>query len=239
MSGKLTTPSLLDLMYDGFHALFMLKNGSGPQNDASFIDKLSRFLDDVGRLAKQQGTALEDIEAAKYAFCAAVDEIILRSPFGIRELWQRRPLQLILFGEQLAGDNFFKRLEALRAKGSAHVQTLEVFHMCLLLGFQGRYSLDGVEKLGYLTARLGAEITQMKGSSAAFAPHAGRPDQVVNRVHAELPLWQLCSVFALLALLGFFGMRTMLDKNTETMLNGYNNIVALAPPAANLTITLP
>jgi type VI secretion system protein ImpK len=36
---------LLDLMYDGFYALFMLKNGSAPQNHA----RITRFLDDFGR----------------------------------------------------------------------------------------------------------------------------------------------------------------------------------------------
>ena len=53
----------------------------------------------------------------------------------------------MLFGDQLAGENFFNRLESLRARGSAHLQALEVFHMCLLLGFQGRYIIEGSEKL--------------------------------------------------------------------------------------------
>lgn len=239
MSTQLSMPSLLDLMYDGFHVLLLLKNGHAPRNEASFIDQLRRFLDDVERRAKQQGAAVDDIESAKYAYCAAVDEIILHSSFGIRAEWQRRPLQLVLFGEQLAGEHFFQRLDVMRAKGRAHVQTLEVFHMCLLLGFQGRYSLDGSEKLGYLTARLGDEIMQMKGKSIGFAPHAARPDQIVNQLHPALPLGLLWVAFALLAGLAFVGMHTMLENHTETMLSGYNNVVLMAPPSANLTITLP
>ncbi|MET3135575.1 type VI protein secretion system component VasF, partial [Oxalobacteraceae bacterium GrIS 1.11] len=34
--------------------------------------------------------------------------------------------KLLMFGDQLAGENFFNRLEVLRAKGSAHLQALEV-----------------------------------------------------------------------------------------------------------------
>jgi len=130
----------------------------GPQANADFISKMTQFLDDFSRGARKQGASPDDIDNAKYAFCAAVDEIILRSPYGIRDAWERRPLQLVLFGDQLAGENFYNRLEALRARGSAHLQALEVFHMCLLLGFQGRYILEGSEKLAYLTARLGDEI---------------------------------------------------------------------------------
>jgi type VI secretion system protein ImpK len=179
------------------------------------------------------------VEAAKYAFCAAVDEIILRSQFSIREAWEMRPLQLRLFGDQLAGEHFFQRLEALRARGSAHVQALEVFHMCLLLGFQGRYALDGEDKLKYLSARLGDEIARMRGKSHGFAPHAERPDQIVNKLKSDLSMWVLTAVFALVGLGGYVGFRATLSHGTAQTLAGYNDLVKLPPKAANVTITLP
>lgn len=231
--------TLLDLMYDGFYALFMLKNGNGPQDNADFAQKMAQFLDEFGRGAKKQGASPDDIDASKYAFCAAVDEIILRSSFPIRDDWARRPLQLMLFGDQLAGENFFNRLESLRARGSAHLQALEVFHMCLLLGFQGKYIIEGSEKLNYLTARLGDEIANMKGKRGGFAPHAERPDAIVHKLRSDLPLWVLCSVFGLICILGYIGLRTSLASNTEKSVAAYNDVVKLAPKAANITITLP
>ncbi len=238
-AGPGTAHTLMDLMYDGFYALFMLKNGNGPQDNTDFISKMTLFLDDFGRGARKQGASADDIDAAKYAFCAAVDEIMLRSPFSIRDAWARRPLQLVLFGDQLAGENFFLRLEGLRARGSAHLQALEVFHMCLLLGFQGRYIIEGSEKLSYLTARLGDEIAHMKGRKAGFAPHAERPDQIVHKLRSDVPLWVLCSVFALVCALGYAGLRGMLGRGTVSAMSAYNDVVTLAPRAANLTITLP
>jgi type VI secretion system protein ImpK len=237
---KSTAPqSLLDLMYDGFYALFMLKNGSGPQDNTDFAHKMTAFLDDFTRAARRQEAPLDDIDAAKYAFCAAVDEIILRSQFPMREAWARKTLQLSLFGDQLAGENFFIRLEALRARGGAHLQALEVFHMCLLLGFQGRYMIEGSEKLGYLTARLGDEIATIKGKRGGFAPHAARPDHIAHKLRSDLPVWALCSMFALICVLGYIGLRASLGKNTETRMAAYNDVVKLAPKSANLTITLP
>lgn len=231
--------SLVDIMYEGFYALFLLKNGNGPQDKTAFADHMTRFLGDVDRNAKALGVPADDVTAAKYAFCAAVDEIILRSDYDIREAWETRPLQLRLFGDQLAGEHFFQRLEDLRAKGAVHLQALEVFHVCLLLGFEGRFALDGRDKLNYLTARLGDEIARMRGKNRGFAPHAERPDQIVHKLGSDLSLWALAMVFAVAALGGYLGFRTTLAHETDRALAGYNDLVKLPPRSANVTITLP
>jgi type VI secretion system protein ImpK len=231
--------NLVDLMYEGFYALFLLKNGCGPRDKDAFAERMTQFLGDVDRNAKALGIASDDVTAAKYAFCAAVDEIILRSDYALREAWETRPLQLRVFGDQLAGEHFFNRLEDLRAKGNVHLQALEVFHMCLLLGFQGRYALDGRDRLAYLNARLGDEIARMRGTSRGFAPHAERPDQVANRLSSNTSLWVMSGVFALAGLAAFVGLRTALDKQTQVAMANYNDLVKLPPRAANVTITLP
>jgi type VI secretion system protein ImpK len=231
--------SLVDIMYEGFYALFLLKNGCGPQDKAAFADNMTRFLGDVDRNAKALGVPADDVTAAKYAFCAAVDEIILRSDYDIREAWETRPLQLRLFGDQLAGEHFFQRLEDLRAKGVVHLQALEVFHVCLLLGFEGRFALDGKDKLAYLTARLGDEIARMRGKSRGFAPHTERPDQIVHKLGSDLSLWALSMVFTVVTLGGYLGFRTALAHETELAMSGYNDLVKLPPRSANVTITLP
>lgn len=234
-----TPTSLVDIMYEGFYALFLLKNGCGPHDKTAFADHMTRFLGDVDRNAKTLGVPPDDVTAAKYAFCAAVDEIILRSDYDIREAWETRPLQLRLFGDQLAGEHFFQRLEDLRAKGAVHLQALEVFHVCLLLGFEGRFALDGRDKLNYLTARLGDEIARMRGKSRGFAPHAERPDQIVHKLGSDLSLWALSMVFAVVTLGGYLGFRTALTHETEQALASYNDLVKLPPRSANVTITLP
>ncbi len=231
--------SLVDVMYEGFYALFLLKNGSGPHEQTGFVNNMTQFLGDVDRNAKTIGADPEDVLHAKYAYCAAVDEIILRSPYALREAWETRPLQLRLFGDQLAGEHFFQRLEDLRARGSVHLQSLEVFHLCLLLGFQGRYALDGHDKLNYLCARLGDEIARMRGKSRGFAPHVERPDQVANKLRSDLSLWVLTSVFALAGLAAYVGFRASLAHGTNGALAAYNDLVKLPPRAANVTITLP
>lgn len=234
-----TPGTLLDLMYDGFYALFMLKNRNAPLSQESFSTSINRFLDDFDRNAKRANASPDAIYAAKYAFCAAVDEIILRSQFDIRPYWETRPLQLAVFGDQLAGEHFFEKIDQLRLKGAQNLEALEVFHMCLLLGFQGKYMIEGAEKLNYLTSRLGEEIAHMKGKSAGFAPHWARPDQIVNKLKNDVPLWVFCSVFGLIAMIAFVALNWHLSNDTKNQLSAYNDVLKLAPKTANITITLP
>ena len=56
--------TLLDLMYDGFYALFMLKNGNGPQDNADFAQRMAQFIDQFGRDAKKHGASADDVDAS-------------------------------------------------------------------------------------------------------------------------------------------------------------------------------
>jgi type VI secretion system protein ImpK len=232
--------NLLDLLYDGFVMLFLLRKKQQPASTEQFLGSIRNYLAEFERNAKKLDASAEEIYDAKYAFCAAVDESVLATPeFAIRAEWERRPLQLTMFGDHLAGEIFFDKLEALRAQGAARVQVLEVFYMCLLLGFQGKYLLEGQEKLGYLTARLGDEIANIKGKRAPFAPHWPLPDKISHTLRREAPQWVVAAVFSLIALLGFIGLSAHLNQGTQSMLADYHDIVRLGPRQANLTISLP
>lgn len=232
--------SLLDLLYDGFVMLFLLKKKQQPQQTEHFLSSIRSYLAEFERNAKRLDVSADDVYASKYAFCAVVDEFVLASPeFTIQSEWERRPLQLALFGDQLAGENFFHMLEAQRAQGAPRVQTLEVFYMCLLLGFQGKYILEGPEKLSYLTSRLGDEIANIKGKRAPFAPHWPLPDLIAHSLKREAPQWVVAAVFSLIALLGFVGMSAHLGSTTQSTLQRFQEIVKVGPRQANLTISLP
>ena len=230
---------LTDLLYDGFLMLFLLKGHHSPRNASEFTEKVKNYLAEFEKNAKNFDIPAQDIHAAKYAFCAAVDEIILQSNFSIKEEWFLQPLQLTLFGDQLAGNNFFDKLEELRLEGIPRIQSLEVFHMCLLLGFQGKYFFDGKEKLSYLTARLGDEIAMMRGKRTGFAPYWSIPDKIMHALKKDIPIWAFAVGFAFLSLIAYLVISYFLGRDTNAMLAQYQNIVNLGPRAAHLTISLP
>ena len=231
--------SLLDLMYDGFYMLFLLRNRHAPTDAEQFRLRLKDFLSVVDRGARKLHIPTEDLHLAKYAYCALVDEQVMMHQPALRADWERRPLQLEMFGEQLAGEHFFDHLEEVRQHGASRLQVLEVFHMCLLLGFQGRYLIEGSEKLSYLTSRLGDEIAHLKGKRAEFAPHALPADRVRHKLRTEVPVWVVCSVFALAGLLAFIGLRWSLDRQTQNDLGAYAQVIKMPAQTAHVTITLP
>lgn len=238
----LSTPpekNLVDLLYDGFYMLILLQGRSAPQDVPSFSAGIRRFLDDFEKRASKANFNADDIFDAKYALCAAIDEAVLTSRMNIRETWERHPLQLELFGDQLAGEHFFDRLEVARNGGSNRIQALEVFHMCLLVGFKGRYLLEGPEKLKYLTAQLGEQIAHIKGKQAAFAPHWAAPDRIANVIKRDVPMWVINSILALLGLVAYVALDWHAGYNVQQVLAPFANVVQLAPKAPSLIITLP
>jgi len=231
--------TLLDLMYDGFYMLFLLRNRYAAVDSDAFRGRVRDFLAQVDKGGKRIDAGSEDIYLAKYAYCALMDEMVMSQQGALSAAWQRSPLQLEMFGAQTAGEQFFERLEELRAQGPARVQVLEVFHMCLLMGFQGKYLIEGSEKLGYLTARLGDEIASHKGQRAPFAPHAQAPDRISHRLRAEVPVWVVASMLALATLLGFIGLRWLLERQTQSDMTPYAQVIKLPAQSAHVTITLP
>ncbi|WP_265942649.1 type IVB secretion system protein IcmH/DotU [Dechloromonas sp. A34] len=231
--------NLVDLLYDGFYMLILLHNRSAPKDPEEFSGNIQKFLDQFERTAKKNHFSAEDIFDAKYAFCATVDEAVLTSKMNIRDVWERRPLQLLLFGDQLAGEHFFDKLEVARNGGAPRIQALEVFHMCLLTGFKGRYLLEGPEKLKYLTSQLGEQIAHIKGKAAAFAPHWAAPDSVSNALKRDIPFWVIASVLALFGLTAYIGLDWHAARSVQQTLSPFKNIIQLAPRAPTLTITLP
>ncbi|HSC80420.1 MAG TPA: type IVB secretion system protein IcmH/DotU [Chitinolyticbacter sp.] len=213
-----TAPALRDLLEDGVYLLFLLRDGNAPNSSAEFNRRVDQFLVHYDKTARNFGKAGDQIEQGKYAFCALMDEIVLSSEFPLRDEWERMPLQLRLFGEHLAGEGFFDRLEMLRMDPGKNVEALEVFHTCLLLGFQGKYLLEGTEKLGYLTHRVGQEIQQVRGGKAEFAPNWKLPHRFQTFVRNELPLWLYFALLAVVAVSIFVVYRVLLGNQVDRFL---------------------
>jgi type VI secretion system protein ImpK len=231
--------SLADLLHEGFYLLHLLKQKNRPGELEDFQRRIVGMIDEFRREARELRAHGDDVEAAAYAYCAVLDEIVLSSGFDLRGAWERTPLQLTVFGDQLAGKHFFERLEALRGTGAARLQALQVFHMCLLMGFRGRYAMDDRDRLAWVTARLGDEIAHIKGKGRGFAPQAGRPDQVAHQLRRDVPAWLLALLFVLTAAGAFGAMRMSLQRDGAQRMASYANVVKLPPQPVSLTVTLP
>ncbi|HFF2639209.1 TPA: type IVB secretion system protein IcmH/DotU [Acinetobacter nosocomialis] len=240
---KLQAINLIDLLHDGFYLIFLIRNQYVPADAQRFREKILDLLNRFEQQAKKLQFSADDIHDAKYAFCALIDETIVTqqdpSYFNLQNAWLISPLQLSLSGSQLAGYQFFEILEQLRSRGKDRLAALEVFHYCLLLGFQGKYRIESIESLNHLVARVGDEIDYLKGKKVAFSPFSAIPDQIRNIIHRELPFFWILIFLLIFALLTFAGLRFMLNNQNDKALSTYQNVISAPQEQAHITIYLP
>lgn len=215
-----TPPTLRDLLEDGIYLLFLLRDKNAPHSSAEFNRRLDQFFANFEKQARNFGKPVDLVEHSRYAFCALLDEIVLEAGFPLHDEWARAPLQLRLFGEHLAGEGFFERLRTLRADPVKNIEALEVFHVCLLLGFKGKFLLEGLEKRDYLTHQLGQEIQRIRGGKPDFAPNWKLPQRFQEFVRNELPMWFYYALVALVVVTVFVAYRVILDNQVNLIIPG-------------------
>ncbi len=116
---------------------------------------------------KRAGKRLDEIESAKYALVALVDERILAGEQGpVNEAWLGEPLQVKYFDEFTAGEEFYKRIDILRAETGQKAEVLEVYHLVLTLGFAGQLAdRRGEEQRRVLIDGLGKDLRDAMGAT--------------------------------------------------------------------------
>ena len=105
--------------------------------------------------ARASGYTDADIRLAVFAVVAFLDESLLNLRQAVFNDWVRRPLQEEMFGRHVGGEVFFDHLqELLERRDSVEVaDVLEVFYLCLLLGYLGRFSISSKGDLQALMQR--------------------------------------------------------------------------------------
>lgn len=121
--------------------------------------------------ARNRGYTQEDIALATFAVVAFLDESVLSAHNPALASWPRLPLQEELFGGHVAGETFFRNLEdILRRRDAPEVaDLLEVYQLCILLGYRGRY---GAQSAG-LRDVLGVvedKMRRIRGGPAPLCP---------------------------------------------------------------------
>jgi type VI secretion system protein ImpK len=129
---------------------------------------------------RKRGYSREDIRLAMFAVIAFLDESILNSRNPVFADWPRRPLQQEIFGGHQAGEVFFQNVEGLLAQPDSSVlaDVLEVYLLCVLLGYGGRYSVVGKGELRAVADSMAERIRRIRGASdlsPGWAPQGGVP----------------------------------------------------------------
>ena len=162
-----------------FTAVVRLRTGRQAVQDApTFRAQIKRALQMAEQEARNGGYPPDDVKLAVFATVAFLDESVLNSQNPVFADWSRMPLQEELFGVHVAGEVFFQNLKQIlsRPDSVATADLLEVYELCLLLGYRGRYGMSGGGELGQIADAVRQRIARVRGEQR-FAPSVGLPNE--------------------------------------------------------------
>lgn len=169
--------------------------------------RIKDLLDDAEREALRTGVSPDNIQMAKFALVAFIDETILSSDWSQKDEWVSTPLQLELYDQYDAGEVFFDRLEQLRANPKANAEAMEVYYLCMTLGFKGKYQLHEQERYREIIENTYEELRRQPGMGGKeLAPHGQPRGQVAEEVKSKLPTWVIAAAAVLIGVLIYAGM---------------------------------
>jgi type VI secretion system protein ImpK len=176
--------------------------------------RIATLFEQMDAKGAEANISKEDLEAARYAIVAFIDEQIFRSPWPGRQQWMLEPLQLTYYNENTAGEQFFTRMSYMEQDPTkAHV--LQIFYLCLTLGFQGKYAVRGGEGLVPLMENLAAKLGRNLPPTDNISPKALPPDVGSGRVTREAPIIAIGVAIVLLAVVTFAGLKLVLWSATN------------------------
>ncbi|WP_412068631.1 type IVB secretion system protein IcmH/DotU [Rubrivirga sp. IMCC43871] len=172
--------------------------------------RIESMLREAAASAREAGAADADVEEATTALVAFLDEAVLGSDWPGRDAWASEPLQLTHYDRNDLGERFFDRLKRLLDEGAVRRDVLEVYYLCLALGFKGRYAIHGREVL----RRLVTDLHERLSGRAAPGPLAPRGHSREVPAEAEkggIPTWALWAGAAALVLVLYLGLSLSLS----------------------------
>jgi len=189
----------------------------------SFRTGIKQVLAAAEQEARQAGYPSDDVRLALFAVIAFLDETVLNSKQAMFAEWPRRPLQEEVFGVHMAGELFFQYLQQLLGRQDSEdlADVLEVYELCLLLGFKGRNSASRGTELQVISAQISEKIDRVHGGPGELSPH-WRPDQsdIARSRDRWIPRLAVAAVSAgVLALVLWVGFTISLHSGRSDLAN--------------------
>jgi len=178
-------------------------------------ERITTALDTMVGRGRADGLPDAELAEARYALVAFIDEQVLKSNWPGRHEWMGQPLQLALYNEYTAGENFFNRMRVLLQQGGTS-PALEVYYLCLMLGFRGVHGMNADQRaLGEVCDTARQRVAQAWPAGAKLGPRAEPPDRLPARRASYAPLIAVVVGSLLVALLVVVGLERLVSSNLE------------------------
>ncbi len=177
---------------------------AGAPNPEELRERALRAFRQFEMDAKATGASAEEIRAAHYVLCAALDDVVLSTPWGAQSGWSAKSLVSTFHQETRSGERVFDVLTAMMKDPGRYRGALELTYLSLSLGLQGKYRLmpRGAAELDRVREGLYQLLAQLRGDwERELAPRWRGVDAPHRGPSRSVPAW-VAGAFALAALGG-------------------------------------
>jgi type VI secretion system protein ImpK len=185
------SPSALNLalLYEGLLTGIVRLQASRQHisDGESFRKRTKATLNEIEHVAVPAGYDGQDIKDTHFAVVALLDSVVLHSNDAVRAEWERKSFEEELFGQAHAGQTFFEKLEHFLSRRDSEqlANILEVYLLCLLLGFEGRYAGGLRGELESIIERTKRRIDNIRKRSRQISPAAMLPANYTSQVSPD------------------------------------------------------
>jgi type VI secretion system protein ImpK len=186
---------LIDAAHPLLTIVTQLRGTARHEDPSALRDELARAIATFEHQAGAAGEPRDAIIAARYLLCTFLDETAASTPWGGQGAWASDPLLVRFHNETWGGEKSFLLLSRLSEAPQKNRHVLELFHLCLALGFEGRYRVlpNGRGQLEQLRERLFQMIRQDRPAAEPSLSPQWRPAQVSRRKwFSAAPFWTFC-----------------------------------------------
>ena len=209
---------------------------AGAPNPEDLHQRALRAFRQFEQDARGAGSSAEEIKAAHYVLCAAMDDVVLGTPWGAQSHWAAKSLVSTFHQETRSGERVFDVLSAMMREPGRFRGALEIGYLALSLGLQGKYRLmpRGTAELDRVREGLYQVLAQQRGNfERELSPRWRGVDAPHRGPSRSVPAW-VAGVVAL-ALLG--GGWWWLGGSLGASADGLYQRLAALPPDAQPAIT--
>lgn len=159
----------------------------------------------------------EQLLSARYLMCSVLDEAVLNTPWGSESAWAQRTLLSIFHGETSGGEKSFLILDRLKQSPAENLDLIELFYICISLGFEGRYRLmnRGREGIDQIREELFSIIRRHRGEyERSLSPSWSGLGNMRNPLTEYIPLWFVVALMLAVLFFSYSGLRYWLYSSS-------------------------
>jgi len=208
-----------------------LKNITQHNDIAGLHRQMIQAIQNFENTARSNGASPEGIIAGRYALCAAIDEAVLNTPWGSSSLWSNQTMLSTFHQETSGGEKFFLILDRIRQEPARNIDLLELYALCLAMGFEGKYRIqdNGRVRLDALREELFQVVRGQRGEyERELSPHWRGHAAPKTALRKQVPYWVIAALTGAVLLSIYIGFNWILHHSAAPVVERLERIL---PPS--------